>query len=97
MPPSNSRNTITAIENAGGNLERYTELAGKGHVIWSPIYNGGTYNYDTNYTGTFGADGSGDMYSWMFAQQIPEPTTATLLICALALVGGRRRRHKSPV
>lgn len=97
VPPSNSRNTITAIENAGGNLERYTELAGKGHVIWSPIYNGGTYNYDTNYTGTFGADGSGDMYSWMFAQQIPEPTTATLLICALALVGGRRRRHKSPV
>src|SRR5436190_19594772 len=55
VPPSGSRNTITAIQNGGGTLERYSELAG-GHVIWAPIYNGGTNPFDTNYTGTFGSD-----------------------------------------
>ncbi len=44
VPPSGSRNTISAIESAGGTKERYTELAGQGHNIWAPIYNGGIYS-----------------------------------------------------
>ncbi|RYD73717.1 MAG: hypothetical protein EOP84_21090, partial [Verrucomicrobiaceae bacterium] len=67
VPASGSRNTINAIESAGGTQERYTELADKGHVIWSPIYDGGAYTYDTNYTGTYATEGSGNVYSWMFA------------------------------
>ena len=93
VPPSSSRNTISAIQNAGGTKERYTELAGQGHVIWAPIYNGNNFAYDTNYTGTYATDGSGDMYTWLFAQQaVPEPTTTVLLLTAAAWIGGRRRR-----
>jgi len=94
VPVSGSRSTITAIQNGGGTLERYTELAGQGHVIWDPIYNGATEAYDTNYTGTYGTDGSGTLYSWMFAQQkaVPEPTTAALLALGGALTFKRRRR-----
>ncbi|MEA3207732.1 MAG: hypothetical protein QOE70_789 [Chthoniobacter sp.] len=76
VPPSGARNTITAIENSGGLKERYTELAGQGHVIWARIYSGGTYVYDLNYTGTYATEGSGDIYSWMFSQSIPEPGAA---------------------
>ena len=92
VPTSGSRNTIAAIENAGGTRERYTELSGQGHNIWAPIYNGGTFSYDTNFTGTYATEGSGDMYSWMFAQSIPEPGTASLLALGVVILG-RRRRH----
>ncbi len=95
VPPSGSRNTITAIQNAGGTEERYTEIAGGGHGPWAPIYNGDTYSYDTNYTGTYGADGTGSLYSWMFAQSIPEPTSGFLLgLAAAGCAGLRRRRPK---
>lgn len=90
---SSTRNTITAIENAGGTNERYTELAGQGHVIWAPVYNGNTFSYDTNYTGSYVPDGSSDMYSWLFAQQtVPEPATTLFLLTGAALIGARRRR-----
>jgi predicted peptidase len=93
VPPSGSRNTIAAIQNAGGTMERYTELAGQAHVIWAPIYNGGTNSFDTNYTGTYGTDGSGDAYTWMFAQtNVPEPSTAMLLFAGITALGVRRRR-----
>ncbi len=99
VPVRYSQDTIAAIQNVGGEHERYTELAGKGHAIWSPIYKGSAYDYDTDFTGTYAVDGSDDIYSWMFAQQIPEPTTAALILCAIALVGGRslvRRMAESP-
>jgi predicted peptidase len=92
VPPSGSRNTIAAIQNAGGTEERYTELAGQGHNIWAPVYNGNTYTYDTNYTGTYATDGSGDMYTWMFSQSVPEPGTASILaLSAVGLISRRRR------
>ncbi len=96
VPVTGSRNTITAIQNAGGTLERYTELAGQGHVIWAPIYNGGTNAYDTNYTGTYATDGSGTLYSWMFAQQkaVPEPGSAVLLVAGAVMAARVRRRRE---
>jgi predicted peptidase len=95
VPASGSRNTISAIENAGGTLERYTELVGQNHVIWGPIYNNGTYQYDTNYTTTGGyvPDASGSIYPWLFAQQIPEPSAAVFLSTGAALLGFRCRRR----
>jgi predicted peptidase len=95
VPASGSRNTIAAIENAGGTRERYTELAGQNHVIWGPIYNNGTYQYDTNYTGTYGADGNGSIYPWLFAQQVPEPSALLLLLVGAAVRGARRPRRGS--
>ena len=97
VPVSSSRTTIAAIQNAGGTRERYTELPGQGHVIWGPIYNGDSYSYDTNYTGTYVSDGSGDVYSWLFSQQqIPEPGTATLLVASALLLATRRSRKRRP-
>src|SRR5260370_9346 len=37
VPVSATREMIAALKNAGAN-PRYTELVGKGHVIWDPIY-----------------------------------------------------------
>ncbi len=91
VPVSGSRNTISAIEAAGGTQERYTELAGQGHVIWSPIYNGNTFTYDTNYSGTYTTEGSGNVYSWMFAQSIPEPASGVMLAAGAVCLIGRRR------
>lgn len=92
VPVSGSRNTITAIENAGGTSERYTELAGQGHVIWSPIYNGGSYTYDSNYTGSYVSDGTDNLYSWMFDQKItavPEPSTEAMIWVGLIAIAMR--------
>ncbi len=95
--PAGSRNTITAIENAGGTRERYTEILGGGHGPWAPIYSATTYDYDTNYTGTFAPEGSGDVYTWMFAQSVPEPATGGLLLTfAATTLLQRRRPHRTP-
>ena len=98
VPVTSSRTTIAAIQTAGGTRERYTELAGQGHVIWGPIYNGSSYNYDTNYTGTYVPDGSGDVYSWLFSQrQVPEPGTAAMLLASATMLATRRRRKRPPI
>ena len=59
---------------------RYTELTGLGHVIWDPIY----ANFDTA------------VYDWMFAQQVPEPSTLISLlsmgIVGIGLAWWRRKR-----
>ena len=94
VPVSGSRNTITAIQNAGGTEERYTELAGQGHNIWAPIYNGSINAYDTNYTGTYATEGSGDVYTWMFAQSVPEPASCALLGFGALTLTRRRRLRK---
>ena len=91
VPVSGSRNTISAIETAGGTRERYTELAGQGHVIWSPIYNGNSFQYDTNYSGTYATEGSGNVYSWMFAQSVPEPASGMMFAMGAVWLIGRRR------
>ncbi|MDQ3621687.1 MAG: prolyl oligopeptidase family serine peptidase [Verrucomicrobiota bacterium] len=94
VPPGASRNTMLAIESQGGTKDRYTELAGQGHVIWAPIYNGASFAFDSDYSGRFAPDGSDDLYSWMFAQvnPIPEPATAGFLVACAALLAMRRRR-----
>jgi len=60
---------------------RYTELTGLGHVIWDLIY----ANSDTA------------VYDWMFAQQVPEPSTLIGLVsmglAALGLGWWRRKRR----
>lgn len=93
VPVGGSRNTITAIENIGGTDARYTELAGQGHVIWSPIYNGGSYGYDSNYTGSYAVDGTDNLYSWMFDQKlaaVPEPSAAGLIWIGIFAIGIRQ-------
>jgi predicted peptidase len=90
---ASDRSTITAIQNAGGTLERYTELPGQDHSIWGPIYNGNTYTYDTNYTGAYIPDGSDNVYSWMFAQRaVPEPQAGLMLVAGASMLFIRRRR-----
>lgn len=88
LPVSRSRNFVSVLEAAGG-TPRYTEIAGGGHVIWSPIYSDWQH-------GTFG------LYEWMFAQAtaqpIPEPSSIVLLtVGLLGLAGARRRAHVRPV
>ena len=77
-----------------GNIEDNICLdgdAGNSYTIGTPIYNGGTFSYDTNYTGNYATDGTGDINSWMFAQSIPEPGTASLLAVGVLMLGRRRR------
>lgn len=76
VPVAGSRNMIAAMEAAGGTPE-YTELAGQGHVIWSPIYSDVTT--------------SGQLYPWMYSQAIPEPGTIGLAGLAIALLARGRR------
>ncbi len=65
---SGSREPIKAVESAGGSLERYTEIANQGHGPWSAIYDAQVFDFDTDYTGNYSANGTGDVYSWMFSK-----------------------------
>jgi dienelactone hydrolase len=51
VPVSATRDMIGALKDAGGN-PKYTELVGKGHAIWDPIYD----------------DAGNTLYPWLFSQ-----------------------------
>jgi predicted peptidase len=87
---SNTRNMITALNNAGGH-PLYTEIPGGSHEIGIQIYNDAA-------TQQYG------LYDWMFAQtnpnaalavSIPEPSTLCLgLFAAGALTAVTKRQQR---
>jgi poly(3-hydroxybutyrate) depolymerase len=64
----NTDNMIDAIEAAGGVNVEYSRVQGVGHGGWSTFYDGKTYKNSNGET----------VYQWMFAQSIPEPSSAAL-------------------
>jgi predicted peptidase len=69
VPVSDTDEMFDAIEAAGGNME-YTRVDGVGHGGWETFYDGSTYKNSTGQT----------FYQWMFAQSLPVPEPASILL-----------------
>lgn len=70
-----------------GNTE-YTTISTEDSILASPYFSNLSNNYVLSYTGT--EDGS--LNITMISAAVPEPTTATLSLLALAALAARRRR-----